>query len=131
MRRRDGLACAALAWTLALSPWMAWGCTASRPSQAPAPPTQDPVVAQLTQLLKLDKVQQARTQQLLEEFYERNAKIREKWDHGAKVHPEELLGSRGIFERDFQAILTEDQKRIYAAERLKVQPGAHRFAPGS
>jgi len=80
-----------------------------------------PAPVHFMDLLKLDKAQQARTQQLVEELYERNAKIREKWDRGGKVHPEELLASRGIFEKDFQAILTEDQRRVYADERLKLQ----------
>jgi len=106
-----------LSWLL---PWMAGACASSK-SSAPPPPVQDPIVSQLTQLLKLDKAQQARTQQLVEELYVRNARIREKWDRGAKVHPEELLASRGIFEKDFQAILTEDQRRVYADQRLQLQ----------
>jgi hypothetical protein len=106
-----------MAWLL---PWVAGACASSKSPQAP-PPAQDPIVSQLTELLKLDKAQQTRTQQLVEELYERNAKIREKWDRGAKVRPEELLASRGIFEKDFQAILTEDQRRVYADQRLKLQ----------
>jgi hypothetical protein len=103
-----------------LLPWLGGACASSKKPD-PAPTSQDPIVVQLTQLLKLDKAQQARTEQLVEELYERNAKIREKWDQGAKVHPEELLASRGIFEKDFQAILTEDQRRVYADQRLKLQ----------
>jgi len=98
---------------------MAGACASSKSPEPP--PVQDPIVSQLTQLLKLDKAQQARTQQLVEELYERNARIREKWDRGGKVRPEELLASRGIFEKDFQAILTEDQRRVYADQRLQLQ----------
>src|SRR5262245_5227582 len=111
MRVPDGGLATALRLAVALPASTAGACASSKPAKTPARPPQDPVVVQLTQLLKLDSAQQARTEQLVEELYARNEKIRQKWDRGAKVHPEELLASRGIFEKDFQAILTEDQRR--------------------
>jgi hypothetical protein len=98
--------------------WVA-ACASSPPSK-PAPP-EDPELDKLTEWLKLDASQKERTGQLLKDLYARNGEIREKWEKGAKMRTQELLVSRAIFERDFFALLTEDQRRIYADARLRIQ----------
>ncbi len=100
--------------------WTACAGAPARPT-APARSADDPIVSQLTQLLKLDPAQQERVRQLLLEQYERDARIRAKWEQGARVRPEEILASRGIFERDLMALLSEEQRRTFADERLKLQ----------
>ena len=55
------------------------------------------------------------------ELGQRYAQIREKWDKGAKVRPEQLLESRAIFQSAFLAILTVEQKKIYTDLELKMQ----------
>jgi hypothetical protein len=101
-------------------------CASSPPSK-PSPPA-DPELTKLTEWLKLDPPQQQKTRQLFAELDQRNAQIRKKWDESRRVRPEELLASRSIFERDFFAILNEDQKRIYADARTKLQTKGSRPA---
>lgn len=94
-------------------------CASPQPAR-PAPPP-DSTLVSLTQWFKLDPVQQEKTRELLSQLYDRTAQIRQKWERQARVHPKELLDSRGIFERDFVAILTEDQKKSYAQEKMRLQ----------
>ena len=93
---------------------------ASSPPPKPPPPD-DPLLANLTEWLKLDPAQQEKTHQLLKELDDRNVAIREKWEKRGRARPEELFASRSIFQRDFLAILTEEQKRLYADAQLKMQ----------
>ena len=121
---RAAAACAVAVW---ISVGTACAPAPARPSASPTAPArrpEDPFLAQLTQMLRLDAAQQERTRQLIAELYERDARIREKWDQGGRIHPEELLGSHGIFERDFLALLTDEQRRVFAEQRLKAQRGA-------
>lgn len=115
--KRSVAARLAVALALALTRMVA--CASSQPAQ-PAPPP-DPVLAGLTQWLKLDPAQQEKTRELLSQLYDRDAQIRQGWERGGRVHPEELLNSSGIFERDFVAVLTEDQRKSYAQEKMRLQ----------
>ena len=108
---------------------------ASSPPPTPPPPAQapepDPVVDRLTEWLKLDAHQQTQVRQLLQELYDRNAKIREKWDRGARVHPEELVVSRGIFENGLAEILTDEQRRTYGQAKIRMQMKGRAVQPPS
>ena len=106
-------------------------CASSPPKPAEPPPLPaDPDLATLTQWLKLDAEQQKKTRELLDQLAERNARVREKWEKQHRVRQEELMVSRSIFLRDFIAILTEDQKKIYAQANLDIQRKA-RARPSS
>ena len=110
---------------------VAVACASSPPKPAePPPPPGDPDLATLTQWLKLDAEQQKKTRELLDQLAERNARLREKWEKQHRVRQEELMVSRSIFLRDFIAILTEDQKKIYAQANLDMQRKA-RSRPSS
>jgi hypothetical protein len=97
---------------------LAGACASSPPPPKPLP---EPDLAALTQWLKLDAEQQKKTRELLDQLAERNAKLREKWERQHRVRQEELLTSRSIFLRDFAAILTEEQQRLWAQANLKMQ----------
>ncbi len=128
LRPGAGAVAAAAAAILAIWTSLAAACASASSHPTPPPrPADDPILTRLTELLKLDAAQQERTRLLLQELFDRNSKIREKWDRGSRVRPEELLASRGLFERDFVALLTEEQRRVFAEERMKVQVKGGRF----
>ncbi len=97
------------------------GCASSPPPPKPAPP--DPIeeiVAALTKALKLDAVQQKRTRELLKDLSERNDAIRAGWDKGGRMQPKAFTDSRGQFERDFFAILTQEQRQTFIENRTRL-----------
>ena len=109
---------------------LAVSCASSPPPKPPPP--DDPLLANLTEWLKLDPSQQEKTRQLLKELDERNVAIRAQWEKRGKARPEDLFASRSIFQRDFLAILTEEQKRLYADAQRKMQiKGRRAPRPGS
>ncbi len=117
-----------VAWLLAvLLLAAATGCASSRPRQ-PKPP-EDPELARLTEWLKLDAKQQAKTRQLLDQLAERNAGLKEKWERQHRVRQEDLLVSRSIFLQDFIAILNDKQRRLFAEANLKMQETKGRARP--
>lgn len=88
-------------------------CASSTPPPKPVPPDpSDETVTALTRWLTLDAAQQKRTRDLLHEMYDRTEKIRAGWSNGRRIRPEELATSRGMFERDFFAILTPEQRQV-------------------
>lgn len=110
---------AVAAVVLGLALWS--GCAASPPPPKPAPP--DPIeeiVAALTKALKLDVVQQRRTRELLKELSDRNDTIRAGWSKGQRVRPRAFVDSRGQFERDFVAILTQEQRQVFFESRTRL-----------
>ena len=94
---------------------------ASAPPPKPAPPDPaDETVAALTRALNLDAAQQKRTRDLLKELSDRDDVIRAGWSNGARVRPTELLASHGQFERDFFAILSDEQKRVFSETKVRM-----------
>jgi hypothetical protein len=99
----------------------AFACrSAAPPSRPPAPDPAEEVLAALTAGLKLDAAQQQKTRELLKEMAARNDRIQAGWADGQHVRPEMLLASRAQFERDFQAILTEPQRRVFLENRMRL-----------
>jgi hypothetical protein len=114
---RSAIAAAAASFALAA----AFACRSAAPPPKPAAP--DPaeeVLAALTAGLKLDAAQQQKTRELLKEMVARNDRIRAGWANGERVRPEMLLAPRAQFERDFQAILTEPQRRVFLENRMRL-----------
>jgi hypothetical protein len=89
------------------------------PKPAPSEPG-DEVVAALIEGLKLDAVQQQKTRELFKDLIARNERIRAGWANGERVRPEMLTVSRGQFERDFLAILTEPQRKTFIENRTRL-----------
>ena len=77
-------------------------------------------MAAFTQALKLDAAQQKRTRGLLKELADRDDVIRAGWSNGKRVKPEEIAASHGQFERDFFAMLTDEQRRIFAQNKTRM-----------
>jgi len=109
---------AAAAASLFLSGAMA--CTSTAPAP-PAPPDPDEeIVASLTKTLTLDTVQQKRTREVLKEMSDRDEAIRAGWSKGQRVEPTALQNSHGQFDRDFQAILSVEQRRTFIENRSRL-----------
>ncbi len=90
---------------------------------APPKPTADPaeeMIASLTEALKLDASQQQKTRELLKEIADRDDRIRAGWARGERVRPEVLAVSHGQFERDFAAILSEEQRKTYIENKTRL-----------
>jgi len=90
---------------------------------APPKPTADPaeeMIASLTEALKLDASQQQKTRELLKEMADRDDRIRAGWARGERVRPEVLAVSHGQFERDFAAILSEEQRKTYIENKTRL-----------
>lgn len=115
MRRRQASALLALAAFL-------FGCAgASKP--APKAPPPDPVeetVAAVTEVLKLDAVQQQRTKELLKQLADRYDAIHAEWAKGKKVEPAALAASQAQFDREFTFILTPEQQRLFRETRIRL-----------
>ena len=77
-------------------------------------------MAALTQALNLDAAQQKRTRELLKEMADRDDAIRVAWSNGKKMKSEEILGSHGLFERDFFMILSAEQKRLFVENKARL-----------
>ena len=95
---------------------------AAAPPPRPAPTPVDPaeqMIRELTTILKLDAVQQQKTRQLVGDMIAREDKIRAGWAAGQRVQPEKITASRNEFEAALQAILTEEQRRLLAENRLR------------
>jgi hypothetical protein len=119
--RAQGLRVAVAAVVLALC-----ASCASVPPPKPAPP--DPAeetVAAVTQALKLDAAQQKRTRELLKELSDRDDAIRAGWSNGKRVKPEQLVASHGQFERDFFAMLTDEQRRVFIENKIRMMVRWH------
>jgi hypothetical protein len=101
------------------------GCVSAPLPKPPPPDPADETVAALTKALKLDAAQQKRTRELLKELSDRDDVIRAGWLNGAKVKPTELVASHGQFERDFFAILTDDQKRVFSETKVRMLVRKH------
>jgi Spy/CpxP family protein refolding chaperone len=117
-RRRAVVAALFLAGALPLA-----GCCASgrRASAKPArPDPAEEVLAALTQALKLDPGQQQRTRELLKQLADRDDRMHADWAAGKKVEPQAALASRAQFERDFAAILTPEQQRVFRETRSRL-----------
>ena len=110
---------AAAAAGLTLSAALA--CTsAGPPPPAPAPDPDAEIVAGLTKTLSLDSAQQKRTRELLKEMSDRDEAIRAGWSKGRRVEPTALQNSHGQFDRDFQAILSVEQRRTFIENRSRL-----------
>jgi hypothetical protein len=98
-------------------------CASKQPPKPVAPTSEaaDQLVSQLTEWLKLDATQQEKTREFAREFIARNEKIHEKWDQTKKAHPEELLGSRAVFQNQLFTILTPEQKKKFVDTGMRVQ----------
>ena len=96
---------------------LAAAACASAPAAKPEPPrppdASEKLVADLTEWLKLDASQQAKTREFARELIERNEKIRERWQQTKKPRSEELLASKGQFQSELFSILTPEQKKNY------------------
>jgi hypothetical protein len=118
VRRRRA---AALVLVLAGVLPLAGCCGSSRQASAkPAPP--DPaeeILAALTQTLKLDAGQRQKTRELLKELADREDRLHAEWAAGKRVDPQAPLVSRAQFERDFMAILTPEQLRVFRETRIR------------
>ena len=92
----------------------------AKPEPARPPDASEKLVADLTEWLKLDASQQAKTREFARELIERNEKIRERWQQTKKPHSEELLASRGQFQSELFSILTPEQKKTYSETAMRV-----------
>jgi hypothetical protein len=96
---------------------------ASPAAPAPKPAPSEPgaeVIAALTAGLKLDPAQQQKTRELFQDMMARDERIRAGWANGERVRPEMLAASHGQFERDFLAILTEEQRKVFIENRTRL-----------
>jgi hypothetical protein len=115
--RGPRVAAAAASFALAA----AFACrSAAPPPKPPAPDPAEEALAALTAGLKLDAAQQQKTRELLKEMAARNDRMSAAWANGERVRPEMLLASRAQFEQDFQAILTEPQRRVFLENRMRL-----------
>jgi hypothetical protein len=106
----------------------------SKPAPAPPPRPLDEVevlVGSLTKTFSLDAAQQGKTRQFARELIERNTAIRASWDRGEPVRPETLLASRAQFETQFTSILTDEQRRKYQEEMLRLRGRTRSVRPPS
>ena len=99
-------------------------CASSPP--APPKPLEDPELGRLTQWLKLTPEQQKQAKVLLEEYAERYARMREKWEQQHRVRQEEALVSRSLFVQDLFAILTEEQRLAFRRAAMEMEKKARR-----
>jgi hypothetical protein len=106
---------------------------ASKPAPPPPPPSApsevEELVSSLTKAFSLDAAQQEKTRQFARELIERNTAIRASWDRGEPVRPETLLASRGQFESQFTSILTNEQRRKYQEELLRLRTRTRSVQP--
>ena len=101
----------------------ATGCTSApppKPAPARPPDSSEKLVADLTEWLKLDANQQAKTREFARDLVARNEKIMERWQQTKKPHSEELLASNGQFQSEFLSVLTPEQKKTYAETARRV-----------
>jgi Spy/CpxP family protein refolding chaperone len=98
-------------------------CASKQPPKpvTPRPDAAEKLVSQLTEWLKLDASQQEKTRQFARELIARNEKIHENWDKTKKPHPEELLGSRAVFQNELFTILTPEQKKRFTDTAMRIQ----------
>ena len=89
------------------------------------------LVTSLTKTFSLDAAQQEKTRQFARELIERNTAIRASWDRGERVRPETLLASRAQFETQFTSILTDEQRRKYQEEMLRLRGRTRSVRPPS
>jgi hypothetical protein len=93
--------------------------TAAPPNRAADDPAEQ-LIASLTEALKLDAAQQQKTRELLKEMADRDDRIRAGWARGERVRPELIAVSHGQFERDFAAILSDEQRKIYVENKRRL-----------
>ena len=86
----------------------------SRPDPA------DQTLAAVTEMLKLDAVQQQKTKELLKQLADRYDAIQAEWAKGKQVQPAQLKASQDQFEREFMAILTPEQMRLFRETRIRM-----------
>ena len=98
------------------------------PPQRPADEAEE-LVASLTKAFSLDAAQQGKTLRFARELIERNTAIRASWDRGERVRPEMLLASRGQFESQFTSILSDEQRRKYQEESLRLRARSSSVRP--
>ena len=101
----------------------ATACTSAsppKPEPARAPDASEKLVADLTEWLKLDTNQQAKTREFARDLVLRNGKIMERWQQTKKPRSEELLASNGQFQSELLSILTPEQKKTYAETAKRV-----------
>ena len=101
----------------------ATGCTSApppKPEPARPPAASEKLVADLTEWLKLDTNQQAKTREFARDLIARNEKIMERWQQTKKPRSEELLASNGQFQSQLLTILTPEQKKTYAETAKRV-----------
>jgi hypothetical protein len=118
--RLCGARVAAAVASLALSGLLA---CASSTAALPTPAAKDPaeqLIVSLTEALRLDASQQQKTRELLRELADRDDRIRAGWANGQRVQPKALVDSHKQFERDFAAILSEEQRKIYIENKTRL-----------
>ena len=99
------------------------GCTSApppKPEPARPPDASEKLVADLTDWLKLDTNQQAKTREFARDLIARNEKIMERWQQTKKPRSEELLASNGQFQVELLSILTPEQKKTYTETAKRV-----------
>lgn len=95
----------------------------SAPAPRPPPPLPDStekLVRQLTEWLKLDASQQAKTREFARALVDRNQKIMDNWKVTNKPRPEELTASGGQFQSEFVSILTPQQRKTFAETSTRI-----------
>ena len=92
----------------------------AKPAPSPPPDASEKLVLQLTEWLKLDDAQQAKTREFARALIDRNEKIMDNWKTTKKPKPEELAASRGQFQAEFVSILTAEQRKTYAETSSRV-----------
>jgi hypothetical protein len=101
-----------------------WIACSSAPPPKPAPPplpdSTEKLVRQLTEWLKLDASQQAKTRELARALVDRNQKIMDNWKVTKKPRPEELTASGGQFQAEFVAILSPEQRKTFAETSSRI-----------
>jgi hypothetical protein len=92
----------------------------SKPEPARPPDASEKLVANLTEWLKLDANQQAKTREFAQNLIARNKKIMDGWQQTKKPHAEELLASNGQFQTELLSILTPEQKKTYSETARRI-----------
>jgi len=96
------------------------GCASGGKAPPKPPDPAEQTLAAVTEMLKLDAAQQQRTKELLKQLADRYDAIQAEWAKGKKVEPALLKASQAQFEREFTAILTPEQMRLFRETRIRM-----------